>query len=216
MVVVVVTVAEVVVTVAVAFMAAADFTAEEAIAVGAITAVAIAEAGTGAVAGVAATADIGAVTAGAVVMAVGAWGWGGLGYGLFFATLPWYYDTYWWDGVPYYYADDNYYQWNSDAAQYETVQPPPGLVDQVRTQAPAARELFIYPKAGQSNEQLARDREECHLWAVKQTGYDPTAAVASSGSTTATKAPANPKPEKREEYLRADGACLEGRNYSVE
>jgi len=34
--------------------------------------------------------------------------WGGLGYGLFFATLPWYYDTYWWDGAPYYYADDVY------------------------------------------------------------------------------------------------------------
>src|SRR5580704_11088665 len=37
----------------------------------------------------------------------GPWGWGlgGLGLGLYFATLPYYYSTYWWGGVPYYYAD---------------------------------------------------------------------------------------------------------------
>ena len=118
--------------------------------------------------------------------------------------------------MPYYYADDNFYQWNDNAAQYETVQPPPGLVNQVQTQAPVARELFIYPKAGQSNEQLARDREECHRWAVGQSGYDPSAVATSSGSTTTTQAAANSTPEKRADYLRADGACLEGRNYSVE
>src|ERR1035438_6529469 len=42
----------------------------------------------------------------------GPWGWGGLGLGLYFATLPLYYSTVWWDGVPYYYADDTYYRWN--------------------------------------------------------------------------------------------------------
>jgi hypothetical protein len=143
-------------------------------------------------------------------------GWGGLGYGLFFATLPWYYDTYWWDGVPYYYADDNYYQWNNNAAEYETVQPPPGLVDQVQTQAPAMRELFIYPKAGQSNEQLARDREDCHRWAVGQSGFDPTATDASSASPPANTGRVDSTAVKRADYLRADEACLIGRNYSVE
>src|SRR5580700_6273029 len=34
-----------------------------------------------------------------------------LGYGLFFDALPLYYLTYWWGGVPYYYANDNFYQW---------------------------------------------------------------------------------------------------------
>jgi hypothetical protein len=138
-----------------------------------------------------------------------------LGYGLFFATLPWYYDTYWWNGVPYYYTDPNYYQWNSDAAQYETVQPPPGLVDQVRTQAPAAPELFVYPKAAQSNAQLARDREDCHRWAAAQSGFNPR--VAADTSTGATiQSPADSTARKRADYRRADGACLEGRNYSVE
>ena len=37
------------------------------------------------------------------------WGWWGLpAAGLFLATLPFYYSTYWWNGVPYYYANDNY------------------------------------------------------------------------------------------------------------
>ena len=41
-----------------------------------------------------------------------------------------------------------------------------------------ATELYIYPNKGQSQEQQSRDRYECHLWAVQQTGYDPTKAQA--------------------------------------
>jgi [ribosomal protein S5]-alanine N-acetyltransferase len=67
--------------------------------------------------------------------------WGGLGYGLLFATLSWYYDKYWWDSAPYYYADDVYYQWNGDSVGYETVRPPAGLSDQVK--APVVSELSI-------------------------------------------------------------------------
>ena len=138
--------------------------------------------------------------------------YGGWGYGLFFASLPWYYDTYWWAGVPYYYADDVYYQWNGDAAEYQTVEPPVGLVDQVKTQTPAVRELFMYPKAGQTTEQQARDRAECHLWAVTEAGFDPTAPPNPSANPSAGSDSAS----KRTDYLRADRACLEGRNYSVE
>jgi YMGG-like Gly-zipper len=39
-----------------------------------------------------------------------------------------------------------------------------------------AGELYIYPNKGQSQEQQSRDRYECHVWAVQQTGYDPTSA----------------------------------------
>ena len=138
--------------------------------------------------------------------------YGGWGYGLFLASLPLYYDTYWWDGVPYYYADDVYYQWNGDAAEYQTVQPPAGLVDQVKTQAPAVRELFMYPKAGQTTEQQAHDRAECHLWAVTEAGFDPTSPPNPSANPSAGSDSAS----KRTDYLRADRACLEGRNYSVE
>ena len=37
-----------------------------------------------------------------------------------------------------------------------------------------AQDLFVYPAKGQSNEQLANDRYECHRWAVQESGFDPT------------------------------------------
>lgn len=39
-------------------------------------------------------------------------------------------------------------------------------------------ELYFYPTKGQSKQQQERDRYECYLWAVKQTGYDPGQAMA--------------------------------------
>lgn len=35
---------------------------------------------------------------------------------------------------------------------------------------------FVYPKAGQSEQQQSKDRFECHQWAVQQTGFDPSTA----------------------------------------
>ncbi len=35
---------------------------------------------------------------------------------------------------------------------------------------------YIYPQKGQDQAQQDTDRGECHIWAVKQTGYDPTRA----------------------------------------
>ncbi len=149
----------------------------------------------------------------------GGWGWGGCwgcgwwgwpGYGLFLATLPLYYTTLWWDGVPYYYADNNYYVWNNEANGYVSVSPPAGLVSSSEPRMlspegttegappPAAGspagvpELFAYPKNGQTAEQQARDRQECGSWAATQ-----------SGATN------------RIENLRAQSACLEARGYSV-
>lgn len=34
--------------------------------------------------------------------------------------------------------------------------------------------VYFYPTAGQSAAQQDRDRYECHLWAVKQSGFDPS------------------------------------------
>jgi hypothetical protein len=139
------------------------------------------------------------------------WGWGGLGLGLYFATLPYYYSTYWWGGVPYYYADNTYYRWDAGVGQYETVAPPAGLQNQNGPQgangsqgaAAGSSDLIAYPKNGQTQEQLGKDKFECHQWAVGQTGFDPT----QPGGGTA--------PGNRSNYLRAQAACLEGRGYSV-
>lgn len=134
----------------------------------------------------------------------GPWGWGGVGLGLYFATLPYYYSTYWWGGVPYYYADNSYYRWDPAVSQYQTVAPPSEILNQspgVRTAAPS--ELIVYPKNGQSQEQLGKDKFECHRWAVGQTGFDPTQPRGGAA------------PGNRSNYLRAQAACLEGRGYSV-
>jgi hypothetical protein len=135
----------------------------------------------------------------------GPWGWGlgGLGLGLYFATLPYYYSTYWWGGVPYYYADNTYYRWNADVDQYETVAPPAEIRSQAGAQGTAPADLIAYPKNGQSQEQLGKDKFECHRWAVGQTGFDPTQAGGGAA------------PGNRSNYQRAQTACLEGRGYSV-
>jgi hypothetical protein len=140
----------------------------------------------------------------------GPWAWGGLGLGLYFATLPYYYTTYWWGGVPYYYADNTYYRWNPVVGQYETVAPPTGIPNPgVAGGAPApgaaasSTDLIAYPKNGQTQEQLGKDKFECYRWAVGQTGFDPTQPGGGSA------------PGNRANYLRAQAACLEGRGYSV-
>jgi hypothetical protein len=127
-------------------------------------------------------------------------GWDGLGYGLFFDSLPLYYSTLWWSDVPYYYADANYYPWDSAMSAYESVSAPSEAT---------VTELFAYPKNGQNTEQQTQDRSECRGWAAQQTGFDATQAgetvvVAAVTATT-----------RRQDYLRAEAACLEARGYSV-
>ena len=147
------------------------------------------------------------------------WGWGGLGYGLFFASLPLYYSTYWWGGVPYYYANDNYYIYNRSAGQYATVQPPPEVAAQA---GPANTTVFAYPKNGQTADQQSKDTFECHQWAAGQTGFDPTlagsapAVTAGAGANAAPAPAATAAPGKQQDYMRAQAACLEGRGYSVQ
>jgi hypothetical protein len=120
----------------------------------------------------------------------GWWGWPG--YGRFLATLPLYYTTWWWNGVPYYHADGNYYIWNGGLGGFQSVAPP----SQASSQAAAPRgdtDLLAYPKSGQSVEQQTRDRQECRNWAATQ----PSPGSDAGGS------------------LRAQAACLEGHGYSV-
>jgi len=40
---------------------------------------------------------------------------------------------------------------------------------------PLNTRVIVYPAQGQSPEQLDRDRYECHLWAVRQSHFDPSA-----------------------------------------
>src|SRR5260370_10005682 len=64
--------------------------------------------------------------------------------------------------------------------------PPPA-----RGPAPPPQRIFVYPGNGQSAEQTERDRYECHVWAVQQTGVDPSRAGASAYERVVVQ-PANP------------------------
>jgi len=123
-------------------------------------------------------------------------GWSLPGYGFYFVSIPSYCKLVYWQGVPYYTADDVYYEWNASVGAYEEVQPPAGLV--ANSPAPVLRDLFVFPNGDQTIEQLERDREDCQRWAAAQVGLEPKAAA------------------NRANYLRADGACLEARDYSVQ
>lgn len=57
--------------------------------------------------------------------------------------------------------------------------------------APPPQRLFVYPANGQTEEQTQRDRYECHVWAVQQTGVDPSRADASAYERVVVQ-PANP------------------------
>jgi hypothetical protein len=135
--------------------------------------------------------------------------------GVFVPVLPTYYTTVWFGGIPYYYANDTYYVYHDDMRQYEVVAPPEGQpgpapagASQGAPQAtPGGDQVFIYPKNGQTEEQQAQDKYECHRWASTQTGFDPT--------QTGGGVPPDQNGAKRGEYHRALGACLEGRGYSV-
>jgi hypothetical protein len=126
-------------------------------------------------------------------------GWGGgpgprHGHG-----LPDYARELWIGSALYFVAAGSYYMWNADRKQYVVVDAPP-----VASTAPAANYTVIaYPARGQNADQQARDRYECHTWAVSQSGFDPASATGAPAASTS------------DYYRRALGACLSGRGYSI-
>jgi hypothetical protein len=130
----------------------------------------------------------------------------GFGFGWFLPVLPAFYATYWFGGIPYYYANDAYYTWSPDYNGYVATDPPADAVPPDAGAAPppaSGGQSYNYPKNGQTDEQQASDRYQCHQWAVSQSGYDPTR---NAGATAAGQ---------QGDYHRALTACMEGRGYSV-
>jgi hypothetical protein len=124
--------------------------------------------------------------------------------GVFVPVLPPFYTTMLIGGILYYYANDAYYVWREPRRGYEVV-PQPADVDAAAM--PAGENVFSYPNKDQSADQQAKDRYECHRWAVEQTGFDPTL---NGGGV-----PPEQRTAKRADYQRAMSACLEARDYTV-
>ena len=125
--------------------------------------------------------------------------------GLAISVLPPFYTTLWVGGRPYYYADGVYYAWRPSERTYVVTEPPPDT--EVVTVPQEPEQLYAYPTRGQSEQQQANDRYECHRWAFGQTGFDPSLP---EGGTSDSELGA-----KRADYNRAIKACLEARGYSV-
>jgi hypothetical protein len=121
--------------------------------------------------------------------------------GLFAPFLPLAYATIWMHGIPYYYANETYY--TQTPGGYVVVEPPATEDSNEITES----KMFIYPREGQSEEKQANDRYECHTWAVGQTNYDPTKMP--SGI------PKDQIIQKRADYQRAMGSCLDSRGYTA-
>jgi hypothetical protein len=123
-----------------------------------------------------------------------------LGWGL---APHYYYPRYYYPPPAYYYPPPAYYY---PAPSPST--PPPA---EVRPSPPPVNNLsgrmFIYPRRNQSEERQARDRKECHKWAVEQTGYDPSQPL--SGSPEAQTI------QKMDDFFRAISACFDARGYTV-
>lgn len=150
--------------------------------------------------------------------------------GVVIPALPPFYATVWVGGVPYYYANNVYYVQTPQGYIVATPPPPNMVVEQPPAGAPppyveqpaqtpppppppgtggqppatASQLVFAYPQRGQSAEQQAKDRYECHGWAVSQTGFDPSKPPPGGGTAT-----------QIDDYRRAMGACLEARGYTV-
>ena len=116
-------------------------------------------------------------------------------------TLPVGFITFSIGPVTYYHVNDTYFIWDEPHQAYAVVNKPDGADDAI-AETTTGR-LFVYPNQGQSEEQQAKDRYECHRWAVVESRVDPTIEDAKL------------TPEDRKLYQRAIGACLEGRNYTV-
>lgn len=52
--------------------------------------------------------------------------------------------------------------------------PPTGPTSVAPPPPPPTSAVFVYPSQGQAPEQLDRDRYECHLWAVRESQFDPS------------------------------------------
>jgi hypothetical protein len=69
------------------------------------------------------------------------------------------------------------------------VAPPPQRVMVQNESLPPP--IMVYPAHGQSSDQLERDRYDCHVWAVQQSGFDPSRPGVPAGQRVVVE-PANP------------------------
>jgi hypothetical protein len=116
-------------------------------------------------------------------------------FGIVIPLLPPDYVTLTLGGLPYYYANGVYYRPVPDG-YVVTAPPPEAATAQVMPAPPPPApkaEPIIYPRNGQSPEQLESDRRDCNRWATTQPNAQADSSV----------------------FNRAVEACMDGRGYTM-
>lgn len=122
-------------------------------------------------------------------------------YGVVVPILPWAATVVVVGAATYWYCDGVYYRRLPADAGYQVVDAPA----EVNDGRIVDERLYVYPRQGQSASQQASDEYDCHRWAVQQTGFDPTSEGAWNVQSL----------DRRDDYRRAQSACLDGRGYTV-
>jgi len=114
--------------------------------------------------------------------------------------------------VRYYHVHGAYYIYDRSARTYVVVKEPDG-VNMDDTDADAVEVEFekkaahspvvvVFPANGQSDEQVGKDRYDCHLWSSEESGFDPLFTDQASA-------------EQKDIYRRGLEACLTAKGYTV-
>jgi|GEM_PF-6533864 len=125
--------------------------------------------------------------------------------GVYVPMLPGYYVVRRVSGVDYYVANDVYYV--GSGSGYRVVDRPADDDGWAEDVAQNDQAQYAYPRQNQSEEQQSRDKWECHSWAQQQSGFDPTRAQGG--------VPADETARRRDDYQRANAACMDARGYEM-
>src|SRR6202042_1722865 len=149
----------------------------------------------------------------------------GAGFAWFLPILPLAYATYWYSGVPYYYANDVYYTWNPTYDGYVATDPPP-VAD-----SSGSADAGTPPPSGADNQNQSQAQSQNY---AAPSGPGPGGPVPGqifmypkNGQSTEQQAADRAECQKwatdqagqvaqnGSDYNRAMVACVEGRGYSA-
>jgi hypothetical protein len=152
----------------------------------------------------------------------------GVGFSWFLPVLPLAYATYWYGGVPYYYANDVYYTYSPDYSGYVATDPPP--VADPNAGAGAAPSYAPPPASGQPESAPPPDGgQAANQPPPSSGGGDPGQIFMYPKNGQSAQQQATDKAECQQwaasqagqvaqngsDYQRAMAACVEGRGYSA-
>jgi len=154
----------------------------------------------------------------------------GVGFSWFLPVLPLAYATYWWGGVPYYYANDVYYTYDPNYQGYVATDPPP-VTDSSGSAAASGDSSGVPPSGGsppgapggapqsdaaQMGPSGPIDGAPAQIFMYPKNGQtaEQTAADRAACQQWATEQ-AGSVAQNGANYNRAMVACVEGRGYSA-